>query len=60
MERRLAKLREEPGRLRSELMEVDPANYQALMDKQAELGSVEREIADLEDEWLGLSERLEG
>ena len=39
---------------------VDPANYQALMDKQAELGSVEREIASLEDEWLGLSERLEG
>ena len=60
VERRLAKLREEPGRLRRELMEVDPANYQALMDKQAELGSVEREIASLEDEWLGLSERLEG
>ena len=60
VERRLAKLREEPDRLRHELMEIDPANYQALMDKQAELGSMEREIAGLEDEWLELSERLEG
>ena len=60
IDRRLGKLREEPDRLRRELMEVDPADYQALMDKQAAIESAEGEIARLEDEWLELSERLEG
>ena len=56
--RKLDKLSNEPTRLRKELSETDASDYQALLAKQAEIDAMEDEIADLETEWLELSERL--
>lgn len=56
--RKLDKLSDEPDRLRAELSQTDASDYQALLAKQAEIDAMEAEIADLETEWLELSERL--
>ena len=56
--RRLDKLSSRPDELRQELAELDATDYQALLDKQAEIASAEQELEDLETEWLELSERL--
>ncbi len=56
--RKLDKLSDEPDRLRTELSQTDASDYQALLAKQAEIEAMEAEIADLETEWLELSERL--
>ena len=57
--RRLDKLSGEPDRLRNELNQTDASDYQALLAKQAEIDAMEAQIADLETEWLELSEQLE-
>jgi ATPase subunit of ABC transporter with duplicated ATPase domains len=56
--RRLDKLSDEPDRLRAELAATDATDYQALLDKQAEIDAMLDEIAALEEEWLELSELL--
>ena len=56
--RRLEKVSERPEQLKRELPTIDPTDYQALLDKQAEIAAAEAELEELETEWLELSERL--
>ena len=58
--RKLEKISGRPDELRAELAALDATNYQALLDKQAEIDAAEREVEELETEWLELSEVLEG
>jgi ATP-binding cassette subfamily F protein uup len=57
-ERKLETLARKAAAIRLEMKNVDPSDYVALVDGQARLQSAEEEISDLEDEWVGLSERL--
>ena len=57
--RRLEKVSGRPDELRDELQHIDATDYQALLDKQAEIAVAERELEELETEWLELSEVLE-
>lgn len=43
---------------RLKLSEADPSDYVALLEVQARLDEAERRIAELEDEWIDISERL--
>ena len=56
--RKIAKREGEPERLRGLLSEVDPSDFQALMDAQAKVDEAVAELEALEEEWLELSERL--
>lgn len=56
--RRLEKLDGEPDRLRAKMAEVDPSDFNALMAAQEAVDAAERDQAELEEEWLELSERL--
>jgi ATP-binding cassette subfamily F protein uup len=57
-ERKLEKAENRAAAIRVEMHEIDPSGYVALMDAQKRLHSAEREIADLEDEWVRMSEGL--
>ena len=57
-ERKLATLARKADAVRIAMQEADPSDYVAIVDAQARLQSIEQQISDLEDEWLGLSERL--
>jgi ATPase subunit of ABC transporter with duplicated ATPase domains len=57
-ERKLDKLGTRAEAVRVELREADPSDYVALGDIQGRLHAVEREISELEDEWVLLSERI--
>ena len=57
-ERKLATLAKKADAVRIAMQEADPSDYVAIVDAQARLQSIEQQISDLEDEWLGLSERL--
>jgi len=57
-ERKLATLARKADAVRIAMQEADPSDYVAIVDAQAQLQSIEQQISDLEDEWLGLSERL--
>jgi len=46
--------------IRAELSDTDPCDYAALIDCQARLTEAEGRLADLENEWVELSERLPG
>lgn len=56
--RKLDKRQTEPERIRKEMAEADPTDYEHLMELQNELAAAEKEISDLEDEWLELSDTL--
>lgn len=56
--RRLDKLSGRPQALRDELHDLDATDYQALLRKQGEVEEAQRELEELETEWLELSERL--
>lgn len=56
--RKLEKLSEKPAQLHDELLNIDVTDYQALLDKQAEIAKCEQEIEELETEWLELSDLL--
>ncbi len=58
IERRLHTLGKKADEIRAELKAADPSDYVALGDVQERLHSAEREISAVEDEWLGLSEKL--
>ena len=58
MARKLDKRQAEPDRIRKEMAEADPTDYEHLMELQNELAAAEKEISDLEDEWLELSDTL--
>lgn len=57
-ERRLDALSEQGAALRTEMRETDPSDYAALLDVQGRLQRVEQQIADLEDQWMEISELL--
>ena len=57
-ERKLDTLGKKAEAIRVELKEADPSDYIALLDGQERLRSVEQQIADLEDEWMRVSEKL--
>ncbi len=57
-ERKLDTLGRKADAIRVELAEGDPSDYVALLDGQERLKAVEQQISDLEDEWMGLSEKL--
>ena len=57
-ERKLATLEKKAAAMRAELHETDPSDYVALGDVQGRIHSIEHQIADLEDAWMELSERL--
>lgn len=56
--RKLDKRQTEPERIRKEMAEADPTDYEHLMELQNELAAAEKETSDLEDEWLELSDTL--
>lgn len=58
VERRLQKLEDEPDRLRAMMADVDPSDYEGLLDAQRLVDECEAERGRLEEEWLELSERL--
>ena len=49
-----------PDEVRAKLAAADPTDYVELERLQGELKAAEDEISALEDEWLEISERLEG
>jgi len=57
-ERKLATAEKKADKVRAELHEVDPSDYVALGDVQKRIHEAEKQVADLEDEWMQLSERL--
>jgi len=57
-ERKLDTLGRKADAIRVEMRETDPSDYVALGDVHARIHDAEREISDLEDEWVRLSERL--
>ena len=58
MERKLDTLGRKADAIRAEMRGTDPSDYIALGDVQRRLQDVEQQISDLEDEWVGLSEKL--
>jgi ATPase subunit of ABC transporter with duplicated ATPase domains len=57
-ERKLNTATKKAAAVRDELHAVDPSDYVALGEVQARIHAAEQLVADLEDEWLALSERL--
>ena len=58
VDRKLQKIQDEPDRLRQELTTIAPTDYEALMAKQAEITQAQKDIEDLETQWLELSDKL--
>jgi ABC transport system ATP-binding/permease protein len=59
-ERKLDTLCGKADAIRAEMTATDPSDYQALIDVQARLADMEQQIRDIEDRWMGLSDRLSG
>ncbi len=57
-ERKLDTLGRKAEAIRAEMKDTDPSDYAALLDVQARLTSAELQIADLENRWVELSEKL--
>jgi len=57
-ERKLDTLGKKADAVRIEMRTTDPSDYIALGDVQGRLHEIERQISDLEDVWVELSERL--
>ena len=57
-ERKLDTLCKKADAVRAQMTETDPSDYQALLDDQARLNDIEHQVADLEDKWVELSDRL--
>ena len=55
---KLSKLQETPAEIKERMSQVEPSDFEKLLELQNELNSVEEEISKLEDEWLELSEVL--
>ena len=60
LERKMATLETKREAARAAMHEVDPSDYVALGQKQAELDAIQAQIGELEEQWLELSEQLEG
>ncbi len=57
-ERKLHTLGKKADAIRQEMHDVDPTDYVALGDVQKRIQAMERQISDLEDHWVHLSEKL--
>ena len=57
-ERKLDTLNAKADAIRAEMHTADPADHVALMEIQSRIHGAEREIAELEEKWLELSEKL--
>ena len=57
-ERKLETRATKADAVRAEMHEADPADHLALMEIQARIHGVEREITELEEKWLELSDKL--
>jgi ATPase subunit of ABC transporter with duplicated ATPase domains len=57
-ERKLETLGKKVEEARRALYDVDPSDYEALLDGQARVEDLERQLGELEDEWMRISERL--
>jgi ATPase subunit of ABC transporter with duplicated ATPase domains len=57
-ERKLETLGAKADAIRAEMKDTDPSDYQALLDVQERLRTIEQQISDLEDTWVELSDRL--
>jgi hypothetical protein len=57
-ERKLVTLGLKADAVRDELQATDPTDYVALGDVQGRLHEAERQVSELEDVWVELSERL--
>lgn len=57
-ERKLGTLAGKAEAARMELKQADPSDYVALIEGQERINEIERQIAELEDVWMTLSERL--
>lgn len=57
-ERKLETLGRKAEEARQALHDADPSDYVALIEGQERVAEIERRIADLEDEWIRLSDRL--
>jgi ATPase subunit of ABC transporter with duplicated ATPase domains len=58
-ERKLETLGKKADAIRAEMTGTDPSDYVALLDVQERIRSAEKQIADLEDAWIELSDRLQ-
>ena len=57
--RKLEKMQGAPDEIRTRMAQTSATDYEALMALQGELDDTIAQLADLEDEWLELSETLE-
>ena len=57
-ERKIAALEEQADRTQAAMHDIDPTDFVALGDKQAELQALRDQIAELEELWIDLSEKL--
>lgn len=57
-ERKLETLGKKAEAARAELHDVDPSDYVALLEAQARAQDIERQVGELEDEWLRISDLL--
>ena len=60
LERRMGRISGEVGKVHERLAAHDPSDFEGLQALTAKLGELETENADLEEQWLELSERIEG
>ena len=57
-ERKIAALEEQADRTQAAMHDIDPTDFVALGDKQAELQALRDQITELEELWIDLSEKL--
>lgn len=60
LERKMSTAEKRVNEARDALAQVDPYDYQALGDAQAVIHEHQDRLAELEEEWLAVSEQLEG
>ena len=60
LERKMETQRSRTAELEEGMAAVDPTDYQALEDQQVKIDAARAALDELENEWLYLSERLEG
>lgn len=57
-ERKIAALEEQADKARASMHDIDPTDFVALGEKQAEVQAMQDQIAELEELWIDLSEKL--
>lgn len=57
-ERKIAALEEQTDKARASMHDIDPTDFVALGEKQAEVQAIQDQITELEELWIDLSEKL--